>query len=242
MILGLEIALRRRAGPCANRNRLWGAKSSPGVMHACQHSNKQPGSVFFPNESTFVPASGGSGAIQNFEYKEETQMKLLRKTRYTTAIRFASVLLLATMPWVTLATGGAHFFHDTTDSIADNSALSIHIDEAGVGQQQVNYTLDVVTASATYACINGGGKHPSAANKQTFSSSVASGFAETPQNGRVDVTTTINGTPLSADGFSCPSGQTMVLASVSYSGITLTDTTNGVSTTLPDVSRTFFNI
>jgi hypothetical protein len=144
------------------------------------------------------------------------------------------------MPWVALATSGAHFFHDTTDSIADNGALSIHIDEAGVGQQQVNYTLDIVTATANYACINGGGKNPSAVNKRTFQSSVASGFAETPQNGRVDVTTSINGTPLSSDGFSCPSGQTLVLASVSYSGITLTDTSNSVSTTLPDVSRTFF--
>jgi hypothetical protein len=107
---------------------------------------------------------------------------------------------------------------------------------------QVNYTLDVVTATAIYACLNGGGNHPKAANKQTFNSSVAAGFAETPQNGRVDVTTSINGTPLSADGFSCPSGQTLVLASVSYSGVTLTDTTNRVSITLPDVDRNFFNI
>ncbi len=152
------------------------------------------------------------------------------------------MLLLATMPWLALATSGAHFFHDTTDSVADNGALVIHIDEAGVGQNQVNYTLDVATAAATYACINGGGKHPQAANKETFSSSVAASFAETPQNGRVDVTTSINGTPVSAGDFSCPGGQTLVLASVSYSGITLTDTTNNVSTSLPDVSRTFFNI
>lgn len=169
-------------------------------------------------------------------------MKQLQKGTCTRSIGFASVLFLATMPWLALATSGAHFFHDTTDSVADNGALVIHIDEAGVGQDQVNYTLDVGTATATYACINGGGNHPKAANKQAFNASVAAGFAETPQNGRVDVTTSINGTPLSADGFSCPSGQTLVLASVSYSGVTLTDTTNGVSITLPDVDRTFFNI
>jgi hypothetical protein len=176
------------------------------------------------------------------EGKEEIQMRQVERGRYTKSIGLAAVLLLATMPWLALATSGAHFFNDTSDSVADNGALVIHIDEAGVGQLQVNYTLDVVTATATYACINSGGNHPKAANKETFSSSVAAGFAETPQNGRVDVTTSINGTPLSADGFSCPSGQTLVLASVSYSGITLTDTTNGVSTTLPDVNRTFFNI
>src|SRR5438128_1458038 len=39
------------------------------------------------------------------------------------------------------ATSGAHFFKDTTASVNDNGALVVTIDEAGVGQQQVNYTL-----------------------------------------------------------------------------------------------------
>jgi hypothetical protein len=48
--------------------------------------------------------------------------------------------------------------------------------------------------------------------------------------------------PLSAGSFSCPSGQTLVLASVSYTNITLTDTTNNVSTSVADTSRTFFSV
>jgi hypothetical protein len=32
------------------------------------------------------------------------------------------------------------------------------------------------------------------------------------------------------------------LACASYTNVVLTDTTNGVTATLPDVSRTFFNI
>jgi hypothetical protein len=47
--------------------------------------------------------------------------------------------------------------------------------------------------------------------------------------------------PLSSDGFTCPSGQRLVLASVSYGNVVLTDTTNGVTANLPDVSRTFFS-
>ena len=151
------------------------------------------------------------------------------------------MLLLAAMPWLALATSGAHFFHDTTDSVASNGSLVIHIDEAGVGQNTVNYTVTVANATATYACINGGGNHPQAANKETFSSNIASDLSFTPQNGRVDVTTSINGTPLSAGNFSCPGGQTLVFASATYSGITFTDTTNSVSISLPDVSRTFVN-
>jgi hypothetical protein len=45
--------------------------------------------------------------------------------------------------------------------------------------------------------------------------------------------------PLSSDVFTCPSGQTLVLASVSYTSVVLTETTNGVAATLADVSRTF---
>jgi hypothetical protein len=33
-----------------------------------------------------------------------------------------------------------------------------------------------------------------------------------------------------------------VLAAVSYTNIVLTDTTNGVSTSVADASRTFFNV
>ena len=45
--------------------------------------------------------------------------------------------------------------------------------------------------------------------------------------------------PLLAPQFTCPSGQRRVLAGISYTNIVLTDTTNGVSTSVPDASRTF---
>ncbi len=137
------------------------------------------------------------------------------------------------------ATSGAHFMPDTSASVTDSGALSIFIDEAGVGQQTVNYT-NVWSGTANYGCINGGGNHPQASNKETASSGGASTFSESPINGRVMATFVVTGTPPPApSSFSCPSGQTQVLADVSYS-TTLTDTTNGnVSITLT-ASRTFF--
>jgi hypothetical protein len=45
-----------------------------------------------------------------------------------------------------------------------------------------------------------------------------------------------------APSFTCPPGQTRVLAAVTYTNIVLTDTTNGVSTDVPDASRTFFDV
>jgi hypothetical protein len=138
-----------------------------------------------------------------------------------------------------LGTSGAHFFKATA-SINDSGALVVTFDEAGVGQQQVDYVLSA-NASATYACINGGGNHPKAANKATFNGPVSSptiGFQ--PENGRVKGSISVG--PLGSGSFSCPSGQTLVLASVAYSNITLTDTTNNVTASIGSVSRTFINV
>jgi hypothetical protein len=147
------------------------------------------------------------------------------------------LLFLATMPG--FATSGAHFFNDTSASVdLSTGGLVINIDEAGVGQAQVDYSFSI-DASATYQCFNGGGKHPKAANKATFQSTVTGTASFTPLNGRVQETLTVSGTPLSTGGFSCPSGQTLFLVGVSYS-VTLTDTTNGV--TAPTLSAGATNL
>jgi hypothetical protein len=136
------------------------------------------------------------------------------------------------------ATSGAHFMSDTSAAVTDSGALSVKIDEAGLGNALVNYTL-TWSGTADYGCINGGGNHPQASNKETTSSGGATSFSEQPKNGRVQVTVSVDGTPPPAPaGFSCPSGQTLVLADVSYTA-TLDDTTNNVSITLT-ASRTFF--
>ena len=137
------------------------------------------------------------------------------------------------------ATSGAHFMPDTGASVTDSGALSIFIDEAGVGQQTVNYTI-AWTGTADYGCINGGGNHPQASNKETTSSGGTTTASLSPINRRVMATVVVPGTPPPAPSdFSCPNGQTLVLADVSYS-TTVTDTTNGnVSITLT-ASRIFF--
>lgn len=136
------------------------------------------------------------------------------------------------------ATSGAHFFSDTSASVLDNGALSIFIDEAGVGQATVHYSL-VWSGTADYGCINGGGNHPQATNKSSTGSGGTTTFSESPINGRVMDSFTVPDTPPPPQtGFSCPSGQTAVLADVSYTA-TLTDTTNNVSKSL-SASRTFF--
>jgi len=163
-------------------------------------------------------------------------MKSVRRWLFAVPLAIAA---FAIYPMAASATSGAHFFHDTSASVTDSGALSVFIDEAGLGTQTVNYTL-TANASATYACINGGGNHPKAANKETTAAQVSGATAIQPMNGRAQGTITAG--PLSPGSFSCPSGQTLVLAAVSYSNIVLTDTTNNVTDDLGSVSRTFFNV
>jgi hypothetical protein len=146
----------------------------------------------------------------------------------------ATVALVATMAFVAAAAADAPKFHSATSSVNNAGALVASWDERGLGNTNIDYTL-TADASAVYACINGGGKHPQAANKETVNAEVSATGSFEPKNGRVQASLTAG--PPSAGSFSCPNGQRLVLASVSYTNIVLTDTTNGVSTSLPDASR-----
>ena len=148
-----------------------------------------------------------------------------------------AVVLVTLLFGSSAALAQAAKFHSATSSVNNDGALVVNWDQRGVGEGDITYTL-TADATALYACINRGGKNPSAANKQSFEGAVAGGGTFEAKNGRVLGTLTAG--PLAAPQFTCPSGQRRVLASVTYTNIVLTDTTNGVSTDVPDASRTFF--
>src|SRR5687768_17382141 len=144
----------------------------------------------------------------------------------------ASVVLAAAVSALAVAPAlaAAPKFHAVSSSVTSTGALVVKFDERGLGNENITYTV-TSDASATYACINRGGKNPSAANKRTFNQEVTGSASFEAKNGRV--LGTITAGPPSAGSFSCPSGQRLVLAGVSYTNIVLTDTTNGVSTSAP---------
>jgi hypothetical protein len=145
--------------------------------------------------------------------------------------------LVAAMAFAASASADAPKFHSATSAVNGSGALVASWDERGLGNTNIDYTL-TADASAVFACINGGGNHPQAANKETVNAEVSANGSFEPRNGRVQASLTAG--PPSAGSFTCPGGQRLVLASVSYTNIVLTDTSNGVSTSLPDASRTFF--
>jgi hypothetical protein len=138
-------------------------------------------------------------------------------------------LFLASMLQVTAFAQNAHFVKAATLSpIAADGSITISFKEAGLGDNtSVTYVMGGNYA-ADYGCVNHGGKHPSASNKTGASGPVvASVSLPVGKNGSINGGLTFT-PPDPNDVLSCPGNQVAVLADISYSGMTLQDSTNGV--------------
>jgi hypothetical protein len=112
--------------------------------------------------------------------------------------------------------GSPHFVDDMVTATRSGDTLTVSGKEAGLGDEaQVHVVL-----SATASCINPGDNHPQAANKETVSAE-----GDFPvQNGKAyfDLSVTAVFQP------SCSPPMSIV-----YSDVTVTDTTNGITVSLP---------
>ena len=158
----------------------------------------------------------------------------------TSTILFVGLMVIGVMALgVGDAQAQAAKFQSANSSVNNAGALVVTFEERGLGNEDINYTV-TADATAVYACINKGGNHPEATNKETVNAEVSGGADFEAKNGRVFGSVTAG--PPSAGAFSCPSGQRLVLASVSYTNIVLTDMTNGSSVSVSDTSRIFFEV
>ena len=123
-----------------------------------------------------------------------------------------------------------HFINASANLSGANLVVSFK--EAGLGTNQlIDYTASG-DASATYVCVNKGGGNPSASNKTTVQGPVsASGTFSSGKNGNVSASLTLSPPPPPST-FSCPKGQSQQTAQVSYTNVSLADTTNGITQAL----------
>lgn len=148
------------------------------------------------------------------------------KRRITTvALVFAAVALIAQQ-----ALAVSPHFVNASGTLNNNGTLTVNFKEAGLGtNQNIHYTL-TANATATYVCVNKGGGNPSASNKTTVAGPVSSeGTFNSGKNGNVTASLTVSPPP---SDISCPKGQSLQLAQVTYNDVTLTDTTNNISVPL----------
>lgn len=103
--------------------------------------------------------------------------------------------------------------------------------EAGLAAGSVETVTASATGTATYECVNNGGNVPT--SKETVTTTVTkSGTFTADQNGNIVGTLTLM--PPGPGSFSCPPGQTLVgPLNVSYTNVSVTDTTSGASISLP---------
>ena len=141
-------------------------------------------------------------------------------------------LLLAVAVALPASAVSPHFIGSPSGTLNNNGTLTVKFKEAGLGtNQNIDYLLSA-DATATYVCVNKGGANPSAQNKTTVAGPVSqTGTFNSGKNGNVTASLTVSPPP---SDISCPNGQTLQLASVSYSNAVVTDTTNGVSIAVGD--------
>jgi hypothetical protein len=150
-----------------------------------------------------------------------------------------SVLALFVMGCVMVGTAlsqssGAHFQRNSVKASIDNGGnLTVSWVEAGLGNENVNYSLtaDVV---ADYYCVSNSGSIPNAANKFTFNDSPEANGSFEPKNGKVSgsLSLSVPAAP-SSDPPTCGRGQSLRLQKVAWSNVLLEDTTNLVSYAFP---------
>jgi hypothetical protein len=154
----------------------------------------------------------------------------MRKPLRTILIATAALVVVLATAAVALA-DSPHFIRASA-AINNDGSLTVSWKEAGLGTNQLIHYVASADATATYVCVNRGGGNPSAQNKTTVSGPVsAAGDFSSGKNGQVTASLTIS--PPSAGGFTCPPGQSLELALVSYTNVSIADTTNGITEPIP---------
>ena len=128
------------------------------------------------------------------------------------------VLALVTAAFAapTALAGSPHFINSAFSISRSDDTLTVSGKEAGLGDEsQINVVL-----SATALCINNGGNHPKAVNK----ASVSAAGTFPVQNGKADFTLSVTAS------FQPECSPPMT---VEFTDVTITDTTNNISTSLP---------
>jgi hypothetical protein len=112
--------------------------------------------------------------------------------------------------------GSPHFVNNAFTVERSDNTLTVSGKEAGLGdEEQIHVVL-----TATALCINGGGNHPKAVNKESLTAE-----GDFPvQNGKADFTLSVTAS------FDPPCSPPMT---VEFTDITVTDTTNNLTKSIP---------
>ena len=127
-----------------------------------------------------------------------------------------------------------HFLYADNSVSTSTGALTTSFKDAGLGTgtTSIQITLSVDNATAVYQCFNNGGNHPKAGNKETVSTSLTTTGTFPVRHGQTTSSLIVG--PPGPGEFSCPSGQSLFLQEVTYTGTFVSDETGNTFHATPD--------
>ena len=135
----------------------------------------------------------------------------------------AAIVGAMTLALAAVAHATSPHFISASAGVDNNGNLTATFKEAGLGNGATTAGITLsADATAEYQCFNNGGNHPKAGNKETVSGPVSSSDTFDVRNGSTHGSITVG--PPGPGTFTCPSGQTLHLISVTYTNVKLTDT------------------
>jgi hypothetical protein len=131
----------------------------------------------------------------------------------------------------------AHFMR-CDSSVASNGSLSVSFTIAGLGGGAEDTITASTTATSTWGCLNHGQQCPNAANKFTETEGITGQLTvRAGHNGSASGIISLR--PTQPANF-CPHGQQLVLISVTYGDVTLTNSATSDTCTTDGGSANFF--
>ncbi len=137
------------------------------------------------------------------------------------AVVTSALVLLA--PTIAAYAVSPHFI-SASSGLTSSGDLTCTFKEAGLGNLGFSNIKETCSAdaSAIWGCVNNGGNHPQAANKETVTGTVSNSGFFPIRNGQTSGTITVS-PPSPTSDFSCPNGQHLELLSASYTNVMLCD-------------------
>jgi hypothetical protein len=160
----------------------------------------------------------------------------MRRLTFILGVAIAAVLLFA----LPASAASAHFVRASATGPDAAGDLTVNFKIAGLGDNVTTTVTASADATALYACRNNGGNFPSDPKKQEVSGPVsASGDFTSGKNGQITGSLTLSPPASTLD---CPSGQTEVLARVSYTNVAVSEPNAGTQPIPGTFSRVFFDV
>ena len=149
------------------------------------------------------------------------------------SISLGAALLLGGVAWA----ASPHFIKSTGSIDTTTGDYTATWKEAGLGNTPINYELASTNSSSFWQCFTKSGNQPQGSPQAGGAGLIVQTGTFTPHNG--SITGSLSLSPEVGTAHCQGGGLVLCLASVSYAGVSITDTTNGIVENLPDAAATF---